>query len=127
MEQGSPMTAIKAAILEIIDEHMQERYGLTPMEEQVEPDPPPKAAKGKGKGKPAPEPEHTQDELRDQLLELVKAQNKQAAVDALSRYGAKKLGDVKPAQYDDMYAYLAKLLESEGDPADADTDALFGD
>lgn len=88
-----------------------------------------KGKKGKkpakpGKGK-VPKQEHDADEVKEKLVELVKARDKQTAIDALSRFGCKKLSDLKEAQHDEFYEYMQELIDDEDkDPNDAEE--LFG-
>lgn len=119
------MDELKAALIALIDERLTE---LGVIEAEAEAAPPPPPAKGKkpaapGKGK-HPEPTHTLEECKEQLVALVAAKDKQAAIDALSRFGCKKLPDLKSTQIDEFYDYLVGMNETGGDPADGED--LFG-
>lgn len=124
------MEALKAALVALIDERLTE-LGVLEAEAEAEPEPapPPAKAKGKaaapGKGKQKA-PTHTLDECKTHLVALVAAQDKQAAIDALSRFGCKKLPDLRPDQIDEFHDYVAGLLESGDDPAAGEGDDLFG-
>jgi hypothetical protein len=129
MEAAARVALLLDALNEVIDARLEE-HGLlepTPTEAPAAAAKPAKPLKpGKGKGKA---PTHTLDECKTQLVALVTAQDKQAAIDALSRFGCKKLPDLRPDQVDEFYDYVTGLLESGDDPADSsggDGDDLFG-
>jgi hypothetical protein len=126
-------TDLILAINAVIDARLVE-LGLMPDTAPVvedEPAPAPaKPAKGKAAkaAKPAPvEPTHTLDELKTLLTGMMDTSGKQSVVDALARFGATRLKDVLPEQYDDMHAYLTEQMAADDTaPAADDTDDLFG-
>jgi hypothetical protein len=94
-----------------------------PKKGKGKPDKSAKPAKpGKGKQK---EPEHDFDEVKEKMIELVKERDKQTAIDALTRFGCKKLSDLRKDQYDEFFEYAQKFIDNEEeDPSDAED--LFG-
>jgi hypothetical protein len=122
--------ALEEAFKAIIDSRLTELNVITKKhkapivdEDEEEPAKPAKPAKGK-KNKKVVEPEHDFDEVKKKLVEFIDAKDKQQAVDALSRFGVKKLTDLSKDQYDEFYEYLDNKMENGEDPSDAEE--LFG-
>jgi hypothetical protein len=91
--------------------------------------PQPRAAVGGAKGKGGKAPKVTLDELKEKLVGYVNDENggKERGMAVLTRHGAKRISDLKEAQYDAFNEYLDKCINGDVDPLQADEPGNNGD